>query len=48
MHVPGWLVADGILAGLFGVDKSRYDWEVHQHHHELAEVSYVHFNDLLP
>lgn len=36
---PGWLVADGILASLFGVDKSRYDWELHQHHHEEAEVS---------
>ncbi|KAK9826533.1 hypothetical protein WJX74_001086 [Apatococcus lobatus] len=33
----GWLVADGVLASLFGIDKSRYDWELHQHHHEEAE-----------
>ena len=38
MHISGWLVADSILASLFGVDKSRYDWELHQHHHEEAEV----------
>ena len=34
----GWLVADGYLSSFFGVDKSRYDWEVHQHHYEQAEV----------
>ena len=36
--LPAWLVVDGAVAWLFGLDESKYQWVIDRHERQQAEV----------